>query len=118
MQQLLLPVPRDRWQGQRSAGQEFEVNPADLDLTSDERLGKKSDCDLLLLIQGNSPHGKLKDMPQCGRVLPEQQIQSLVSYLRFLHRSRHPLVGNPEQGRELYGRYCVACHGADGKGHG
>lgn len=94
----------------------LKLNPADL--TSDERLGKKSDRDLLLLIQGNSPHGKLKDMPQWGRVLPEPQIQSLVSYLRFLHRSRHPLVGNPEQGRELYGRYCVACHGADGKGHG
>lgn len=94
----------------------LKLNPADL--TSDERLGKKSDRDLLLLIQGNSPHGKLKDMPQWGRVLPEPQIQSLVSYLRFLHRSRHPLVGNPEQGRELYGLYCVACHGADGKGHG
>lgn len=94
----------------------LKISPADL--TSDERLGKRSDRDLLLLIQGNSPHGNLKDMPQWGRVLPEPQIQSLVSYLRFLHRSRHPLVGNPEQGRELYGRYCVACHGADGKGHG
>lgn len=94
----------------------LKINPADL--TSAERLGKKSDRELLLIIQGNAPHGKMKDMPQWGQVLPEPQIKSLVSYLRFLHSSRHPLVGNPEQGRELYGRYCVACHGADGKGHG
>jgi cytochrome c oxidase cbb3-type subunit 3 len=88
------------------------------DLTSDDRLGKRSDRELLLVIQGNAPHGKLKDMPQWGQVLPEPQIQALVSYLRFLHRSRHPLTGNPEQGRELYARYCVACHGTDGKGQG
>lgn len=94
----------------------LKLKPADL--TSDSRIGKQSDRDLLLLIQGNAPHGKLKDMPQWGQVLPETQIQALVSYVRFLHRSRHPLVGNPEEGREIYARNCAACHGTDGKGHG
>jgi cbb3-type cytochrome c oxidase subunit III len=94
----------------------LKLKPADL--TSDTRIGKQSDRDLLLLIQGNAPHGKLKDMPQWGQVLPETQIQALVSYVRFLHSSRHPLVGNPEEGRVIYARNCAACHGEDGKGHG
>ena len=30
----------------------------------------------------------------------------------------HSLPGDPEAGAEVYGRICVACHGADGTGNG
>lgn len=93
----------------------------DLDLTDNSLLSKRTDRDLFMIIQGTVPHGKTKiskDMPQWGLAIPEPQIKTLVAYIRFLHRSKHPLIGNPEDGQVVYRRYCSVCHGKWGEGNG
>lgn len=89
------------------------------DLTDNSRLSKKTDRDLFRIIQGTAPHGLVsKDMPQWGLAIPEPQIKTLVAYIRFLHRSRHPLIGNPEDGQVIYQRSCSVCHDNRGEGNG
>ena len=93
-------------------------SPVD-NLTDNTELAGKSDRDLFLIIQGTAPHGSVnQNMPQWGLALPGTQIQSLVSYIRFLHQTKHPLIGNPDTGRDVYQRYCVVCHGDHGRGNG
>ena len=97
----------------------LDVPAADLDLTDNSRLSKKTDWDLFRIIRGTAPHGlDSKDMPQWGLAIPEPQINELVAYIRFLHRSRHPLIGSPEEGQVVYRRSCSVCHGNLGEGNG
>ncbi len=64
-------------------------------------------------------HGTVnKSMPRWGLAISEPQIHSLVAYIRFLHRSKHPLVGDPELGKNAYEKNCATCHGSGGKGDG
>ena len=95
----------------------LETKPADL--TNNERLMKKSDRELFKIIEGSAPHGQVSnDMPQWGLAIPQTQIRSLLSYVRYLHSSKHPVSGNPEMGKQVYDNNCTICHGADGKGKG
>ena len=95
----------------------LETRPANL--TNDDRLKHVSDRDLFKIIEGTAPHGRVsKDMPKWGLTIPHTQIKSLVSYIRFLHRSKHPIPGNPHNGKQVYTDNCVICHGINGKGKG
>lgn len=87
-------------------------------LTDPVIIGQRSDRELVRLIRGMGAHDKVSDMPQWGTVLAEPQVESLVSYIRFLSSSPHGLVGDPQVGQQVYQRYCFACHGNDGKGNG
>ena len=42
----------------------------------------------------------------------------MIAYLRFLGRSKHDLMGDPELGLGLYQKYCSVCHGEEGDGEG
>ncbi|MEN8178958.1 MAG: c-type cytochrome [Pseudomonadota bacterium] len=89
------------------------------DLTNNADLAKKSDRDLFRIIQGTTPHGSInQSMPKWGLAIPAPQIESLVSYIRFLHQAKHSLVGDPVIGKDVYQRYCAVCHGSNGKGNG
>lgn len=89
------------------------------DLTDDAELSKMSDRDLFRIIEGTAPHGEVSsDMRKWGLALPQTQITSLVSYVRYLHRTAHPVSGNPVKGKETYDTYCTICHGKDAKGTG
>ncbi|MDA3870000.1 MAG: c-type cytochrome [Gammaproteobacteria bacterium] len=91
--------------------------PADLTVT--DELSKISVRDLLRIIEGTTPHGAISsDMPKWGLALPQTQITSLVSYVRYLHRTKHPTSGNPVKGKETYDTYCTICHGKNAKGEG
>ena len=52
------------------------------------------------------------------KVFFEAQIKSLVAYIRFLHQSKHNVLGDPELGKQIYLKSCAACHGPGGKGDG
>lgn len=91
----------------------LEDKPADL--TDNDELSKMSDRDLFRIIEGTAPHGAISsDMPKWGLAIPQTQITSLVSYVRYLHRTKHPTSGNPVKGKEIYDTYCTICHGKDG----
>jgi len=77
-----------------------------------------NDRQLFLLIQGTAPHGESESMPKWGRVLSDPDIDALVAYVRFLQRSKFPLMGDPEVGKAIYDRYCSVCHGMSGRGDG
>jgi cytochrome c oxidase cbb3-type subunit 3 len=95
----------------------LETKPADL--TNNDRLVKKSDRELFKIIEGTAPHGQVSgDMPQWGLAIPQTQIRSLLTYVRYLHSSKHPVSGDPEMGKKVYDDNCTICHGADGKGKG
>ncbi|MEW8626903.1 MAG: c-type cytochrome [Candidatus Thiodiazotropha sp.] len=86
------------------------------DLTSD---GKTDDDRLFGLIKGTIPHGSENSaMPKWGLAMPENQIRSLMAYIRFLQNSKHSLPGDPGLGHDVYMSRCVACHGRGGKGDG
>ncbi len=101
----------------------MEVEPADLTSTV------RSRSDVVLkgiisgegrqLVSGRDRHNLISDaMPEWKDVLSDREIESLIAYLRFVSASKYPLMGDPEKGRDLYARYCRACHGDDGEGDG
>jgi cbb3-type cytochrome c oxidase subunit III len=95
----------------------LDTKPADL--TNNDRLKKKSDRELFKIIEGKAPHGQVSsDMPQWGLAIPQTQIRSLLTYIRYLHSSKHPVSGNPQMGKQVYENNCSICHGPDGKGKG
>lgn len=101
----------------------LEVEPADLTVTVRSRgdvvLKRIISGEGRQLISGRDRHNIISDaMPEWKDVLSDREIESLVAYLRFLSASKHPLMGNPEKGRNLYSRYCRACHGDEGEGDG
>ena len=96
---------------------QLETRPADL--TNNKNLAQKSDRELFKIIEGTAPHGQVSsEMPQWGLAIPNTQIRALVSYVRYLHGSQHPVSGNPELGKKVYDDNCTICHGSDGKGNG
>lgn len=95
----------------------LSVTPADL--TSKGKMGQRSDRDLFKIIEGTAPHGQIsKDMPKWGVSLPQTQINSLITYIRYLHTSKYPVSGNPQTGKQVYDNNCTICHGSGGKGKG
>jgi cytochrome c oxidase cbb3-type subunit 3 len=94
-----------------------DVRPADL--SDATRLGKRSDRELFQIIQGTADHAVIDgQVPRWGMAISGPQIHSLVAYVRFLHDSPYPLIGNPELGKEVYLTTCASCHGIRGKGDG
>lgn len=91
---------------------------ANLDLTDISKIGKRTDVELFGIIEGGKHDLVSDNMPKWGHLLGASQIKGLVSYVRFLSSSRHPLLGDPEEGKRIYDKYCVACHGQKGKGDG
>ena len=81
-------------------------------------VAKKSDQELYLTIDSGKSHDEILGMPRWSSVLPPPQIEDIIAYIRFLERSRYPLVGDPQQGRDVYRTYCTVCHGGGGKGDG
>ena len=70
-------------------------------------------------ITGRDRHNLLSDaMPEWKNVFTESQVKALIAYLRFLSRSKHKLMGDPELGMQLYQKYCQVCHGLEGDGNG
>jgi len=63
-----------------------------------------------------------------GRVMPaftrlsDAQVTAIVRYVRSWNHapavtySRQPVTGDPAHGKQLFGQYCAACHGAVGGG--
>ncbi|HEY9050731.1 MAG TPA: c-type cytochrome [Gammaproteobacteria bacterium] len=89
------------------------------DLTNNVTLSKRTDKELIRIIEGTAPHGQVSgDMPRWALAIPATKIQSLVAYIRYLHRGVHPLPGNPELGKTIYDKYCQQCHAEDGEGDG
>ena len=70
-------------------------------------------------ITGRERHNLLSaSMPEWKNVFDPAQVEALIAYLRFLSRKKHDLMGDPEQGLELYQKYCQVCHGPEGDGDG
>lgn len=95
------------------------------DLTNDNVLGKRTDKELIRIVEGSSPHGKSSEserlstgMPRWGVAISYTQVRSLVSYIRYLHRGKHKLTGDPASGKKIYENSCIQCHGDYGEGDG
>ena len=70
-------------------------------------------------ISGRDRHNLLSEaMPEWENVFSDEQVKALIAYLRFLGRSKHELMGDPEHGMQLYQAYCKVCHGVEGDGDG
>lgn len=96
-----------------------KLKKAPASLVDSARMEKYTDQDLFRVIESGKAHDKIMEgMPQWGSVLPGPSVQAVVAYLRFMHRSKHPLIADPEAGRAVYANYCASCHGVDGKGNG
>ncbi len=101
----------------------MKIRPADLTTTvrsrSDTILAKIITGEGRQTITGRDRHNLLSDaMPEWKDVFSASQIQAIIAYLRFLSRTKHDLMGDPEIGFELYQRYCQVCHGTEGEGDG
>jgi len=79
---------------------------------------KKSDAELYQTINSGKSHDEVLGMPKWSTILPPPQVEDIVAYLRFLERSPYPLIGDPQQGRQIYRTYCTVCHGDEGRGDG
>ena len=101
----------------------MQISPADLTTTvrsrSDTILTKIITGEGRQTITGRDRHNLLSEaMPEWKDVFSESQVEALIAYLRFLIRSRHGLMGDPEIGMQLYQKYCQVCHGEEGDGDG
>jgi mono/diheme cytochrome c family protein len=101
----------------------MKISPADLTTTvrsrSDTILMKIITGEGRQTITGRDRHNLLNEaMPEWKNVFTESQVRGLISYLRFLGRSKHDLMGDPELGLGLYQKYCSVCHGEEGDGEG
>lgn len=101
----------------------MKISPADLTTTVRSRgdiiLTKIITGEGRQTITGRDRHNLLSEaMPEWKDVFSASQVQALIAYLRFLGRSRHELMGDPEVGMQLYQKYCHVCHGVDGDGEG
>ena len=91
------------------------------DLTNNNILGNRTDKELIRIVEGSSPHGSSTgkaDMPRWGVAISHTQVRSLVAYIRYLHRGKHKLTGDPIAGKEVYNNSCIQCHGDYGEGDG
>ena len=101
----------------------MEISPADLTTTvrsrSDTILKRIITGEGRQTITGRDRHNLLSEaMPEWKDIFNDGQVMALIAYLRFLGRSKHELMGNPEVGMQLYRTYCQACHGEEGEGDG
>lgn len=101
----------------------MKITPADLNTTvrsrSDTILTKIITGEGRQTITGRDRHNLLSEaMPEWKDVFTESQVKALIAYLRFLSRSKHELMGDPELGMQLYQKYCQVCHGVEGDGDG
>ena len=101
----------------------MKISPADLTTTvrsrSDTILTKIITGEGRQTITGRDRHNILSEaMPEWKDVFNEAQVKALIAYLRFLGRSEHDLMGDPDVGSELYHKYCHVCHGEEGDGDG
>lgn len=101
----------------------MKISPADLTTTvrsrSDTILTKIITGEGRQTITGRDRHNLLSDaMPEWNDVFTGAQVEALIAYLRFLSRSKHELMGDPELGMKLYQQYCQVCHGVEGDGDG
>ena len=101
----------------------MKITPSDLNTTvrsrSDTILTKIITGEGRQTITGRDRHNLLSDaMPEWKDVFNESQVKALIAYLRFLGRSKHELMGDPELGMQLYQKYCQVCHGVEGDGDG
>ena len=101
----------------------MKISPSDLNTTvrsrSDTILSKIITGEGRQTITGRDRHNLLSEaMPEWKDVFSEAQVKALIAYLRFLGRSKHELMGDPEHGMQLYQKYCHVCHGVDGDGDG
>ena len=101
----------------------MHISPADLTTTvrsrSDTILTKIITGEGRQTITGRDRHNLLSEaMPEWKDVFSESQVMALIAYLRFLGRTRHDLMGDPEVGMQLYQKYCQVCHGVEGDGDG
>jgi cbb3-type cytochrome c oxidase subunit III len=102
---------------------QMQIRPADLTTTvrsrSDTILRKIITGVGRQTITGRDRHNLLSDaMPEWKDIFNDSQVDALIAYLRFLGRSRHGLMGDPEVGLQLYSKYCQVCHGVEGDGDG
>jgi cbb3-type cytochrome c oxidase subunit III len=101
----------------------MKISPANLNTTvrsrSDTILTKIITGKGKQTITGRDRHNILSEaMPEWSDVFSESQVKALIAYLRFLGRSKHELMGDPELGMQLYQKYCQVCHGVEGDGDG
>jgi len=88
-------------------------------LTDNNRLGKRTNQELIRIVEGSAPHGTVSaDMPPWRIAISYTQVRSLVAYIRYLHKGKHSLPGDPGLGKNVYDNYCVQCHGPYGEGDG
>lgn len=109
--------------GEGPLAKAMKIHPADLTTTvrsrSDTILTKIITGEGRQTITGRDRHNLLSDaMPEWKDVFSGAQVKSLIAYLRFLGRSKHQLMGDPELGMQLYQKYCQVCHGVEGDGDG
>jgi len=109
--------------GDGALAKAMSISPADLTTTvrsrSDTILTKIITGQGRQTITGRDRHNLLSDaMPEWKDVFNAGQIKALIAYLRFISRSKHKLMGDPQQGYELYQQYCQVCHGVEGDGNG
>ncbi|RLA08783.1 MAG: hypothetical protein DRQ51_01140 [Gammaproteobacteria bacterium] len=109
--------------GDGTLAKAMKIKPADLTTTvrsrSDTILKKIITGRGKQTITGRDRHNILSDaMPEWNTVFNDSQIDSIIAYLRFLSRSRHQLMGDPNLGKKTYQTYCAVCHGKDGDGDG
>ncbi|MBF0471562.1 MAG: c-type cytochrome [Gammaproteobacteria bacterium] len=95
---------------------QMRIKPSDL--TDSAVLGKISDRTLYRMIEGTIAHGSGEDqMPNWGVAIPGPSIKSLITYVRVLHGPK-VVAGDPDEGKNVYDRYCTTCHGDSGNGRG
>lgn len=103
---------------------QLAVDPPDL--TDDEWTYGDSDADLFKVIAEGTPN----DMEAFGAKIRERQIWHLIHYIRTLGAKNDIAAESDElvnptpysdesraAGHQSYVRYCVECHGMDGRGH-
>lgn len=95
-----------------------KIGTSPSDLTNDSILSMRTDKELVRIVEGSAPHGKSTDMPRWGVAISYTQVRSLVAYIRYLHRGKHKLTGNPIAGKKVYDDSCIQCHGDYGEGDG
>ena len=113
----------DSGKGDGPLARAMDISPADLTTTvrsrSDTILTKIITGQGRQTITGRDRHNLLSEaMPEWKDVFDESQVKALIAYLRFLSRTRHELMGDPEAGMVLYQKYCQVCHGETGDGDG
>lgn len=92
-------------------------------LTDDEWVYGSTDGEIFTLIKSGTPN----DMQPFADKLSDRHIWNIVNYIRSLAPAETAVetLANPVEkteasilaGRQTYARFCVECHGMDGRGH-